>query len=519
MHIRKARDVNIFGLRDGASWARFVCVVLVWVLANCGGTAAQELQFAKTAKRPNVLFIAIDDLNDWLGCLGGHPQSASPNIDALAQRGTLFTNAHCNAPLCNASRTSLMLGLRPSTTGVYALQPNFRSVPELAEAVTIPEHFLNQGYRVAMGGKVFHGNSRSYLRNDVVHGPFDLVGRRPPEKLVVTPGGNHPLVDWGTFDHEDQERGDYRTASWACEQIAGWADGKPNFLAVGFFLPHVPLYAPPKWFAMFPEDEIQLPEVRESARAGTPDFSWNLHWDLPEPRLSWLRDNHQWRPLVRAYLASVAFVDAQVGRVLDQLEKSGQAENTLVVLWSDHGWHLGEKEITGKNSLWEESTRVPLIFAGPGVTASQECGAPVELIDIYPTLVELAELPRREELEGLSLVPQLRDAATERQRPAVTTHNRGNHSVRTRHWKLIRYANAVTELYNLDEDPNEWANRCDLSGQLRNPQDAEAMRRLEQWLPQTNAPPVAGSGGRLLIRDGDRWMWEGKEIIPSERIK
>lgn len=496
---------------------RVSVATLVFFCALVASTSLRMASAAEPAKaesaRPNVLFIAVDDLNDWIGCLGGHPQAKTPHMDALAERGTLFSSAHCNAPICNPSRTSLLLGLRPSTTGIYALQPNFRKLSYFKSAVTIPEYFLQNGYRVATTGKIYHGGSQAYMSGDIAYGPRDLVGLKPKKKIVTTPMGNHPLVDWGTFPHNDEDRGDYKTATWACEQIDSWSDDQPNFLAAGFFLPHVPLYAPPKWFDMFPLDSLVMPTILEGDRDDTPDFSWYTHWKIPEPRLSWLRENEQLKPIVRAYLASTAYVDSQVGRVLEQLEASGHSDDTVVVLWSDHGWHLGEKGISGKKSLWEESTRVPLMFAGPGVTGGQACDSPVELLDIYPTLLELAGLPSKGGLEGLSLGPQLRDSTTVRDRPAVTTHNQGNHAVRTQEWRYIVYANGDEELYDLTEDPNEWHNIAAV------PEHATIKKSLSRWLPQMSVPPVPGSAQRLLVEEDGKWMWEGEEIKPEEAIK
>ena len=196
----------------------------------------------------------------------------------------------------------------------------------------------------------------------------------------------------------------------------------------------------------------------ENDREDTPRFSWYIHWHLPEPRLKWIKDNDQWRNLVRSYLACTSFVDSQVGRIMTALDEAGISDNTIVVLWGDHGWHLGEKEITGKNTLWDDGTRVPLIFAGPGVSGGGRVMQPAELLDIYPTLIELCGLPNRNELEGLSIVPQLKDAMTVRERPAITSHNQGNHGVRSEHWRYIHYADGTEELYDLRNDPNEWTN-------------------------------------------------------------
>ena len=183
-----------------------------------------------------------------------------------------------------------------------------------------------------------------------------------------------------------------KLADWAITQLKTKPQ-QPFFLAVGLRLPHVPLYAPPRWFDLYPEDKLIMPRIHENDRADVPEFAWYLHWKLPEPRLSWLRASGQWRPMVRAYLATISFMDHQVGRLLDALAAGGHEDNTVVVVWSDHGWHLGEKGVSGKNTLWERSTRVPLIFAGPGITRGARSQRPVELLDLYPTLLDLSGLP------------------------------------------------------------------------------------------------------------------------------
>jgi arylsulfatase A-like enzyme len=326
--------------------------------------------------------------------------------------------------------------------------------------------------------------------------------------------GDHPLVDWGVWplDNDDTGKGDYAVASWAVEQIKSLPKNQPFFLGAGFFLPHVPCYATQKWFDLYPDDDSVLPPVKEDDRADTPRFSWYLHWNLPEPRLKWVRESGQWRNLVRSYLACTSFVDSQVGRLLDALEESGRAENTVVVLWGDHGWHLGEKQITGKNTLWERSTRVPLIFAGPGVTPGQVCGTPVELLDIYPTLVELCGLPRKDDLEGHSLVPQLQDADAARRWPAITTHNQGNHAVRTENWRYIRYADGSQELYDLQHDPDEYENLAD------QPRHRQEIVELSRWLPGKDVGPARGSASRVLTLYDKTPVWEGRPIKPDDPI-
>jgi len=487
--------------------------VALWLVTQMDhpGVAAQP-------DRPNVIFIAIDDQNDWIGAYGGHPMAKTPHIDRLAQQGTLFLNAHCQAPLCNPSRTSLMLGLRSTTTGVYGLAPWFRTVPELKDRVTLPQHFQAAGYRTLTAGKIYHGGvggPAQRQREFDVWGPAGGVGVKPEQKLIPpTPMGNHPLMDWGVFPHRDEDKGDYHVATWAVEQIKSAPKDQPFFLAAGFFLPHVPCYATQKWFDLYPDDDSVLPPMNDDDREDTPRFSWYLHWNLPEPRLKWLQENNQWRNLVRSYLACTSFVDSQIGRVLSALETEGLSENTIVVIWGDHGWHLGEKSITGKNTLWDRSTRVPLIFAGPGVASGGRSPQPVELLDIYPTLIELCGLAPRTDLEGLSLVPQLRMADEPRQRPAITSHNQGNHAIRSTRWRYIRYADGSQELYDMVADPNEWQNLAS------DPQWANVIEQHAAWLPTIDRPPVAGSAHRVLTydRETDEAIWEGTTVRRSDSI-
>jgi choline-sulfatase len=503
---------------------RMRCLNLAALCGLAFGLTVPTQAFA--ADRPNVLFIAIDDQNDWIGHLGGHPLAKTPHLDALAARGTTFTNAHCQAPLCNPSRTSLLLGLRPTTTGIYGLAPWFRTIPEWADRVSLPQHFAQHGYLTAGTGKIYHGGTgtRRQPKGKADRqpefertAPYGGVGSKPPKKLIPpAPMGNHPLMDWGVWppNNDDTQKGDYQVASWTVEQIENAPKDRPFFLAAGFFLPHVPCYATQQWFDLYPDDDTVLPPLLADDRADTPRFSWYLHWSLPEPRLRWLRENDQWRNLVRSYLACTSFVDAQIGRLLAALDAEGLADNTIVVVWGDHGWHLGEKAITGKNTLWDRGTKVPLIFAGPGITAGQRCSQPAELLDIYPTLNELAGLPARDDLEGISLQPQLASASAPRLRPAITSHNQGNHAVRSQRWRFIQYADGTEELYDLEADPNEWKNLAD------EPERAAILAAHRRWLPTVDRPPAPGSAHRVLTYDPatDTAVWEGTTVRRSDPI-
>ena len=476
--------------------------VLLFILLNPG----------LAAEKPNILFIAIDDQNDWFGCLNGHPQAQTPNIDALAARGTLFTNAHCQSPLCNSSRTSLMTGLRPTTTGIYGLAPWFRTLPEYRDLVSLPQYLKRHGYTTYSTGKIYHGGNGRKKRDREFDelGPGAGVGVRPPKKLVQTPAA-HPLVDWGVFPHKDEDKGDWKVADWAEQKIRSKPAG-PFFLSAGFFLPHVPCYATQKWFDLYPEDTLILPPFKSDDRDDTPRFSWYLHWKLPEPRHKFLQEANQWKNLVRSYLACTSFVDSLVGRLTKALDETGQRDNTVIVLWSDHGWHLGEKLITGKNTLWDRSTRVPLIFAGPGISSAAKCHQPAELLDIYPTLLDVCGLPENSKLEGHSLMPQLQNAATKREHPAITCHNHDNNAVRSVGYRYIRYADGSEELYDMKKDPNEWKN---LAG---DPAMASVIESHKKWIPANNAPPAKGSKHRILVYKNGKATWETRDIDPKSPI-
>ena len=487
---------------------RFLFLLLSCVFLSAPSFAAE--------KKPNILMIAIDDQNDWIGYMGGHPMVKTPHIDALAKRGTAFTNAHCQSPLCNPSRTSLMIGRRPDSTGIYGLAPWFRNVPEFKDVVSLPQYLKQHGsYKTYSTGKIYHGRY-GRQKNDK---EFDMIGPgatgapfpKGNKKLVTTPFGNHRLVDWGTFPHKDEDKGDWKIASWAVDQL----DQKPQepfFMSVGFFLPHVPCFATQKWFDLYPDNDTVLPDILRGDRKDTPRFSWYLHWYLPEVRRKWLEDNNEWRNLTRSYLACTSFVDSQVGRVLAALKRNGFDDNTIIVLWSDHGWHIGEKGITGKNTLWDDGTRVPLIFAGPGVKPGQVCAKPAELLDIYPTLAEMLKLPKNKTLEGHSLVPQLQNAQAAREWPAITTHNHDNHGIRSEHWRFIQYADGTQELYDMRKDPNEWHN---LAGDKKY---ADIIAAHKKYLPKNNRPPAPNSRARILTYEKGKVVWQGEEVKPKDPI-
>ena len=439
---------------------------------------------AAAGKKPNVLFIAVDDLNDWTGCLGGHPDAKTPNIDRLVGRGTLFNHAYCAAPACNPSRAALMTGIRPATSGVYLNEQRWRDSAVLKGAITLPQHFMDHGYTALASGKIYHGSFPDaaswddYWPSQEKNKPGDPM---PPEDQLPLNGFKRKShFDWGPVDAPKEEMGDWQVAEWISEQLGRDFD-KPFFLACGFYRPHLPWYAPREYFDKFPLDSLSMPEVPEDDLEDVP--AAGVKMAKPDGDHANVLQYGQWRRAVQAYLACINFVDDCLGRVVDALDQSAYRDNTIVVLWSDHGWHLGEKLHWRKFSLWEEATHNMLAFVAPGITdAGGRCDAPVNLLDIYPTLCELAGLPVREELEGMSLAPLLRDPAKNWEIPALTTHGKENHTVRSARWRYIRYADGSEELYDHDRDEMEWKN---LAG---DPEYASVKAAHAQWLPKKNVP-------------------------------
>ncbi len=445
------------------------------------GRALAPVARQTPAGRPNVLFLAIDDMNDWIGCLGGHPDTRTPNLDALAARGVLFTNAHCAAPLCNPSRAALMTGLRPSTTGVYDNNQPFREAAP--DAVTLAQHFIAHDYRVIGGGKIFHGGFpdppswQAYFPSMTKTQPPDPM---PPNRpLNGIPNTAH--FDWGPVDVPDEQMGDWQVADWARGEL-GKPQEKPFFLGCGLFRPHLPWYVPRKYFDMFPEDSVTLPNVKADDLDDVPPIG--VKFAKPNGDHRKVIESGNWRRAVQGYLASIAFSDACVGRVTEALDQSPHRDNTIIVLWSDHGWHLGEKLHWRKFALWEEATRNVFLVVAPGVTSPNgRCLRPVSLMDVYPTLIDLCGLTPREALEGQTVMPLLRDPNAGREEPAVTTYLQNNHSVRSERWRYIRYSDGTEELYDHAADELEWTNLAN------DPQYTDVKAEHARWLPKVNADP------------------------------
>lgn len=465
----------------------YIAIVLMLVSA-CTSNSKSKIT-DKGQGKPNVLFIAVDDLNTWLGCMGEYSNTKTPNMDKLASNGVLFTNAHCQAPLCGPSRASIMAGLRPSTTGIYGMISDNKIRRDGNKAtkdiVFLPEYFSNHGYHTMGIGKLFHHHAPK--------GAFDESGGRekgfgpyPEERFVWDGFGTsdrkhygRTSTDWGAFPESDTLMPDHRSTNWVVDRLNREYD-KPFFLGLGFLRPHVPLYVPQKWFDMHPLEGIQVAPYKSDDLDDVPPVALKIN-DLPMmPSTEWAKETGEWKKIIQAYLACVSFVDHEIGRVLDALENSKYADNTIIVLWSDHGYRLGEKGTFAKHALWEPATNAPLMFAGPNLPKGKVVNSPSEMLSIYPTLLNLCGLPAYDKNEGQDLVPLMMGDETDEEYFAVCTFGMNNHGVKANGYRYIRYEDGGEELYEHETDPNEWTNLANDAGYEK---VKEAMKK---YLPETN---------------------------------
>ena len=461
--------------------------LLLFVSLGIPFSSARGQNVSSDKSSPNVLFIAIDDLNDWLGVMGGHPDAVTPHMDELATDGVLFRNAHCQAPLCGPSRASIMTGLRPSTTGIYGMINDNKIKSDNAatsDIIFLPEYFQQQGYHTMGIGKLFHSHAPEGLF-DESGGRAKGFGPLPEERFVWDGFGGENYgrtsTDWGAFPAEDSLMPDYQSVKWASDRLSQTYD-QPFFLAVGFLRPHVPLYVSQPWFDLYPTEQLSLPSYKTDDLADVPPVAHKIN-DLPMmPSTEWAIKSGSWDEIIQAYLACVSFVDYQVGQLLESLENSPYADNTIVVLWSDHGYRLGEKGTFAKHALWEEATHTPLIFSGPNIPAGKVVDEPVELLSLYPTLLALAGLPAYERNEGRSLVSLIHNEGDKEDWSAITTFGRNNHAVRTKNFRYIRYEDGGEELYDHTIDPQEWNN---LANQDKYRSQIDELGR---YLPEKNVP-------------------------------
>ena len=435
------------------------------------------------SEKPNILFIAVDDMNDWVGFLGGHPgmKIHTPNLDRLAAKSMIFTNAHTPAPACAPTRAAILTGVHHARSGAENVYwgdgPKWREFEALKNVKTLEQFFKDKGYKTLGAGKIYHSqappwaptsqvepaNWDFYYPSTYISHPYQI---RAPKEVIYPadvnnqsrPGGENGWWTWGPIPVPDEKMADYHVVDWASYQLSQKHDA-PFFLAAGVWKPHDPWEVPQKYFDMYPLEDIVLPECKEDDLADAYDHGrrWIHQWAV---------DNNQWEKVIQSYAAAITFSDAMLGRLLNAFEKSEYAKNTILVLWSDHGMHMGEKENIEKFTLYEESTRVPLIISAPDRTRpGSQCDQPVSLMDLYPTLVELAGFEQPPHLDGRSLIPQMANPNTPTE-PVISSYKFSwaedpiiGHAVRSKQYRYIYYPKIrLEELYDHERDPNEWNN-------------------------------------------------------------
>jgi arylsulfatase A-like enzyme len=493
---------------------------------------------AWTAERPNVLFIAVDDLRPEMGCYG-NPVIKTPNLDRLAARGMLFRHAYCQQAVCSPSRSSLMTGRRPDATRVWDLETHFRVA--LPDAITLPQHFKAHGYYCIAFSKIYHHgfeDGRSWNEphwypsgqtidtdatdwtkrmvkkvgdgvREYVRAPLPVDNDKPNAgKRGKAPKG----AAFEVSPKSDDELPDGHTTAEAVKRLPQLkARHQPFFLAVGFLKPHLPFVAPEKYWDLYNPDRIPVPAI-DHLPAGAPAFAGHdngeLHSYANVPLGNPLPAAFA-KQLRHGYYACVSYTDAQVGRLLDALDKEGLAESTVIVLWGDHGWQLGDHGLWHKHTNFEMATRSPLLISVPQQkTAGQKCDAPVEFVDIYPTLADVCGLPAPAGLDGVSLKPWLENPAAAKKKVAISQYPRGGaqtgnrplmgYSIRDERWRLTLWRDkrnaeiVATELYDEQNDPAETANLAN------KPEHKAVVAELSKYLPPSlPAPPVAGGPGKL----------------------
>lgn len=472
-----------------------------WILSIASALMAISVLAVEQSQNDppmNILMIAVDDLNDWVGFMDGHSQTQTPNMDRLAAESMVFENAQCAAPSCNPSRTALMSGIAPHVSGIYSNIQDMRESPVLKDAIMLPRYFSNHGYTSMVRGKIFHHADMDPQTWDIMSNQNKDRLDVPKDQLTDMDPYQHIKADNALFSDTEELKGtktkhrgrsgnlywrstmqpkeltkDYQNALWAAKWLTDSADQEtplPFFLACGIFRPHLSWVVPAEYFNRIDLDSIQLPPIKDDDLSDV--SGWKPSKEYKHALKHDLRKEAVW-----AYLASIAYADDCIGVLLDALDKSPYRDNTIIVLWSDHGWHLGEKQRYKKFTLWEEGTHMPFIIKVPGMPAGRST-RPVSLIDLYPTLIDLAGLPSKDGLSGRSIKPLLQDPMIEWDFPALTSLHENDHSLRSERWRYIRYANGTEELYDHKNDPQEWTN------QANNPEFKSIKQHLRALLPE-----------------------------------
>ena len=423
----------------------------------------------KNIDKPNILFISIDDLNDWNEPLGGNNKVFTPYLESFSRESVNFTKNYCTSPGCNPSRATMMTGVHTFNSGMYSNYQDWRKVPNLRDATTLPQLFKENGYFTAGAGKIYHysqvhpeswneyypSQTQNMPKN---HIPDNAPVNMPPFKYMYS------AFDWAELSINDEQTGDFRSVDYISSFFQK-EHNKPFFLACGIYRPHLPWYVPKKYFDMYPLDSIELPKLLENdtsdlgARAKELiSRGGNYHKNVV--------DNGKWKEAIRGYMASISYADAMVGKLIENLNNSKYAKNTIVVIWSDHGWQLGEKMHWRKFALWENVIKTLLMVKVPKNVPSLPMGSSngndvkslTSLLDIYPTLTDLVGIEPKSKLDGTSLIPLLKNPSKSTNREVITTYDFADYSIRFKDWHYINYVDGSEELYNLENDGEEWYN-------------------------------------------------------------
>jgi arylsulfatase A-like enzyme len=483
----------------------------------------------KSDPRPNVIFFALDDLNSWINPLG-YKQAITPNYDRLANAGVTFTNAHAPGVYCAPSRTSVFTGLHASTTGCYGNEIYHFDLPHL---VPLQVAFKQGGYNTWGAGKLFHhrggyvdlrGWNEYFARSQEIKDAGYEMGAFGSDYLFPDPYPYSPyyrdtnkeisggaFLEWGPIPDSLQEKISATIQTNWVVDLLNQTHKKPFFIGLGLYHPHYPNYVPQKYFDMYDLDSIQLPGHDLSDLNDLPPIIRKQMLNRRRNHLEVLIDLGIYKEAVRAYLAAVTYTDAMLGRVMDALQESDYKDNTIVIMWSDHGYHLGEKGQWGKHTLWKETTRVPLIISGADLAKDIKVETTVGLIDLYPTLVELCGLPQQHPMDGVSLAAVLKQPDLARERDLFIPDNvRGRYAVVNSTYRYINYGEIGQELYNLVEDPYEWNN---LAGDTKYD---SIIREMKKAAPAIFSPEATSRNELRLIVKGDGFHWERKRVPAQE---
>ncbi|VGO12797.1 Choline-sulfatase [Pontiella desulfatans] len=481
------------------------------------------------AKAPNVLFFSLDDMNDWVGAMG-YAQAVTPNMDRLAKNGVNFLNAHAAGVFCAPSRSAIFTGRHASTTGCYTTQVYFHNHPEIN-----PLHKVlhDGGYATYGAGKLFHhpagfidqrGWTEYFFRTDAQRkAGWNINTWNVDDPILPDPypnsvynqdrePANKFFMEWGKIKNEDEEKmADTLRTEWACALLRQKHD-QPIFVGVGLYATHFPNYAPEKYFDLYDPGKIELPPYRADDLDDLPPAVKKAKTGRSEihKRLEALDAVDD---AIHGYLACISYQDAMLGRLLEAIESGPNAGNTIVVLWSDQGYHHGEKFDWGKHTLWERTSNVPFIWAGPGIFKGADVEATVSLMDMFPTLTELCGIKDGQARDGTSLAPILADPSTAKDREVLLPGMKPEeYAIINRNWRYIRYADGTEELYNTRQDPNEWNNLAN------NPEFKELKTQLAASAPQAFAEPGMIGDELKLVTEGDSFKWVGKRKAAPKKL-